>query len=53
MSVKVPYACAIKICHDGMLEDTNSLHSAQLQYWEQKNAEYSFDTSFGKPILLI
>ena len=24
------WACAIKICHDGMLEDTNSLDSAQL-----------------------
>ena len=24
------WACAIKICHDGMLEDTNSLDAAQL-----------------------
>ena len=24
------WACAIKICHDGMLEDTNSLDGAQL-----------------------
>ena len=24
------WACAIKICHDGMLEDTNSLDSAQI-----------------------
>ena len=24
------WACAVKICHDGMLEDTNSLDSAQL-----------------------
>ena len=24
------WACAIKICHDGMLEDTNSLDSAHL-----------------------
>ena len=23
-------ACAVKICHDGMLEDTNSLDGAQL-----------------------
>ena len=23
-------ACAVKICHDGMLEDTNSLDAAQL-----------------------
>ena len=25
------WACAVKICHDGMLEDTNSLDAAQLQ----------------------
>ena len=24
------WACAVKICHDGMLEDTNSLEGAQL-----------------------
>ena len=24
------WACAVKICHDGMLEDTNSLDSAHL-----------------------
>ena len=24
------WACAVKICHDGMLEDTNSLDSAYL-----------------------
>ena len=24
------WACAVKICHDGMLEDTNSLDEAQL-----------------------
>ena len=24
------WACAVKICHDGMLEDTNSLDSAQM-----------------------
>ena len=23
------WACAVEICHDGMLEDTNSLHGAQ------------------------
>ena len=26
------WACAIKICHDGMVEDTNSLDGAQLYY---------------------
>ena len=25
------WACAVKICHDGMLEDTNSLDAAHLQ----------------------
>ena len=24
------WACAVKICHDGLLEDTNSLDAAQL-----------------------
>ena len=27
------WACAVKICHDGMLEDTNSLDGAQLLYY--------------------
>ena len=26
------WACAVKICHDGMLEDTNSLDAAQLMF---------------------
>ena len=26
------WACAVKICHDGMLEDTNSLGAAQIQH---------------------
>ena len=26
------WACAVKICHDGMLEDTNSLDAAQTVY---------------------
>ena len=25
------WACAVEICHDGMLEDTNSLDGAQIQ----------------------
>ena len=37
------WACAVKICHDGMLEDTNSLDGAQLlsagDY--HKNGDYS------------
>ena len=27
------WACAVKICHDGMLEDTNSLGGAHLKLW--------------------
>ena len=27
------WACAVKICHDGMLEDTNSLDGAHLTIW--------------------
>ena len=27
------WACAVKICHDGMLEDTNSLDGAQMKHW--------------------
>ena len=26
------WACTVKICHDGMLEDTNSLDTAQLMF---------------------
>ena len=26
------WACAVKICNDGMLEDTNSLDGAQIKY---------------------
>ena len=31
------WACAVKICHDGMLEDTNSLDGAQVMH--PKNAD--------------
>ena len=27
------WACAVKICHDAMLEDTNSLDGAQILFW--------------------
>ena len=27
------WACAVKICHDGMLEDTNSLDAAHMFLW--------------------
>ena len=29
------WACAVKICHDGMLEDTNSLDGARTKYFLQ------------------
>ena len=31
------WACAVKICHDGMLEDTNSLDEAHILLKENKN----------------
>ena len=31
------WACAVKICHDGMLEDTNSLDSAHLMFFNTNN----------------
>ena len=30
------WACAVKICHDGMLEDTNSLDAAQIKTLNKK-----------------
>ena len=36
------WACAVEICHDGMLEDTNSLDGAQLKYYPVgEKIEYS------------
>ena len=29
------WACAVKICHDGMLEDTNSLDAAQIKIFRE------------------
>ena len=36
------WACAVKICHDGMLEDTKSLDAAHLVIMAFKVLEYSF-----------
>ena len=33
--------CAVEICHDGMLEDTNSLDAAQLKYYLVSNSVFS------------
>ena len=38
------WACAVKICHDGMLEDTNSLDGAQLR--QKKRNKNDPHTSF-------
>ena len=36
------WACAVKICHDGMLEDTNSLDGALIMgFWRQNKPSYS------------
>ena len=32
------WACAVKICHDGMLEDTNSLDGALIKYSENASS---------------
>ena len=36
------WACAVKICHDGMLEDTNSLDAAQLCNLKSSNLQKKF-----------
>ena len=38
------WACTVEICHDGMLEDTNSLDGAQM---EKSQPEYCFDAEFS------
>ena len=34
------WACAVKICHDGMLEDTNSLDRAHIVYFNNLYCTY-------------
>ena len=34
------WACAVKICHDGMLEDTNSLGGAHIILWDVGSSFY-------------
>ena len=38
------WACAVKVCHDGMLEDTNSLGAAHIN----KRMKYSSGANFTK-----
>ena len=39
------WACAVKVCHDGMLEDTNSLGGAQICF--VKLPKFDFQNHFG------
>ena len=36
------WTCAVTICHDGMLEDTDSLDGAQMLYKKSKKSAVSF-----------
>ena len=41
------WACAVKMCHDGMLEDTNSLDGAHIiQNWLSASLAARFDTPY-------
>ena len=37
------WACAVKICHDGMLEDTNSLDGAQMSMPRKEEKMFSYN----------
>ena len=41
-------ACAVKICHDGMLEDTNSLDGAHMFSYGHKEALNNWLGNIGK-----
>ena len=41
------WACAVKMCHDGMLEDTNSLDGAQLWAFWHSLADCANDRHLG------
>ena len=45
------WACAVEICHDGMLEDTNSLDGAHMICDLHKNVGIFFNACFdhGRP----
>ena len=42
------WACAVKICHDGMLEDTNSLDGAHLIYYFNCNYQICSNQELNK-----
>ena len=44
------WACAVKICHDGMLEDTNSLDGAHMLFdWSIQTVIVAFSDVFNLP----
>ena len=55
------WACAVKICHDGMLEDTNSLGAAHIKFkaWSMRKLKFKLDRcslqtvydSFIRPVI--
>ena len=44
------WACAGKICHDGMLEDTNSLDGAQMGFYHVQYQNRGYDYSLLKSV---
>ena len=45
------WACAVKICHDGMLEDTNSLDRAQIEQAMGKTSNFQIYRPISHSIL--
>ena len=39
------WGCAVKICHDGMLEDTDSLDASQLRNWGKSHKRHHISGS--------
>ena len=46
------WACAVKICHDGMLKDTNSLDGAQMNIGEQQSWLLVYTVKFMTDVYL-
>ena len=46
------WGCAVKMCHDGMLEDTNSLDGAHIHLGLNLYAWYHDASSSGSPVIL-
>ena len=43
------WACAVKICHDGMLEDTNSFDGAQITQLQTNCAYHTQNSTLSEP----